>query len=64
MSQKLPLQYNRHSFLPKNVDAIMRETDGRGVDVMFDTIVGKTLSRTPDTQALLERSFCIIMIPL
>src|SRR5690606_29907741 len=30
------------------VDAIMRETGGRGVDVVFDTIGGNTMSRSPD----------------
>src|SRR5690606_5803192 len=33
------------------VDAIMRETGGCGVDVVFDTIGGNTLSRSPDTLA-------------
>ncbi|MCY0536447.1 zinc-binding dehydrogenase, partial [Klebsiella pneumoniae] len=35
------------------VDAIMRETAGRGVDVIFDTIGGNTLSRSPDALAQL-----------
>jgi len=42
------------------VDAIMRETDGRGVDVVFDTIGGNTLSRSPDTLAQLGRVVSIV----
>ncbi|MEN8514266.1 zinc-dependent alcohol dehydrogenase family protein [Burkholderia sp. RS02] len=41
------------------VDAIMRETDGRGVDVVFDTIGGNTLSRSPDALAQLG---CVVTI--
>jgi NADPH2:quinone reductase len=37
------------------VDAVMRETGGRGVDVVFDTIGGDTLSRSPDALAQLGR---------
>lgn len=43
-----------------SVDAIMRETDGRGVDVVFDTIGGNTLSRSPDTLAQLGRVVTIV----
>lgn len=44
------------------VDAIMRETDGRGVDVVFDTIGGNTLSRSPDALAQLGRVVSIVDI--
>lgn len=42
------------------VDAVMRETDGRGVDVLFDTIGGNTLSRSPDVLAQLGRVVTIV----
>ena len=42
------------------VDAIMRETGGRGVDVVFDTIGGNTLSRSPDALAQLGRVVTIV----
>jgi len=44
------------------VDAIMRETGGRGVDVVFDTIGGNTLSRSPDALAQLGRVVTIVDI--
>ncbi|AOE80439.1 NADPH:quinone oxidoreductase [Pseudomonas lurida] len=44
------------------VDAIMRETEGRGVDVVFDTIGGNTLSRSPDALAQLGRVISIVDI--
>lgn len=44
------------------VDAIMRETGGRGVDVVFDTIGGDTLSRSPDVLAQLGRIVSIVDI--
>ncbi|MHC8344687.1 zinc-dependent alcohol dehydrogenase family protein [Pseudomonas sp. RT6P73] len=44
------------------VDAIIRETDGRGVDVVFDTIGGNTLSRSPDVLAQLGRVVTIVDI--
>ena len=44
------------------VDAILRKTDGRGVDVVFDTIGGNTLSRSPDTLAQLGRVVTIVDI--
>ncbi|UII69857.1 zinc-dependent alcohol dehydrogenase family protein [Pseudomonas sp. HN11] len=44
------------------VDAIMRETNGRGVDVVFDTIGGNTLSRSPDALAQLGRVVSIVDI--
>lgn len=42
------------------VDAILRETGGRGVDVVLDTIGGNTLSRSPDTLAQLGRVVTIV----
>jgi NADPH2:quinone reductase len=42
------------------VDAILRETGGRGVDVVFDTIGGNTLSRSPDALAQLGRVVSIV----
>lgn len=44
------------------VDAILRETGGRGVDVVFDTIGGNTLSRSPDVLAQLGRVVSIVDI--
>ncbi|WP_025855054.1 zinc-dependent alcohol dehydrogenase family protein [Pseudomonas sp. CHM02] len=44
------------------VDAILRETGGRGVDVVFDTIGGNTLSRSPDALAQLGRVVSIVDI--
>lgn len=44
------------------VDAIMRLTGGHGVDVVFDTIGGNTLSRSPDVLAQLGRVVSIVDI--
>ncbi|WP_459556737.1 zinc-dependent alcohol dehydrogenase family protein [Lacunimicrobium album] len=44
------------------VDVIMRETDGRGIEVVFDTIGGDTLSRSPDALAQLGRVVSIVDI--
>lgn len=44
------------------VDAIMRETGGKGVDVVFDTIGGNTLSRSADALAQLGRVVSIVDI--
>ena len=44
------------------VDAILRKTDGHGVDVVFDTIGGDTLSRSPDALAQLGRVVSIVDI--
>ncbi|NWE75089.1 zinc-dependent alcohol dehydrogenase family protein [Pseudomonas yamanorum] len=44
------------------VDAILRETGGRGVDVVFDTIGDNTLSRSPDALAQLGRVVTIVDI--
>lgn len=42
------------------VEAVMRETGGRGVDVVFDTIGGDTLTRSPDVLAQLGRVVSIV----
>ncbi|WP_172125180.1 zinc-dependent alcohol dehydrogenase family protein [Devosia sp. 919] len=52
------IDYEQESY----VDTIMRETGGRGVDVVFDTIGGNTLSRSPDTLAQLGRVVTIVDI--
>jgi NADPH:quinone reductase len=44
------------------VDAVSRETGARGVDVIFDTIGGDTLSRSPDALAQLGRVVSIVDI--
>src|SRR5690606_39164864 len=44
------------------VEAILRETDGHGVDVIFDTIGGDTLTRSPDALAQLGRVVSIVDI--
>lgn len=44
------------------VDAVLRETGGNGVDVVFDTIGGDTLSRSPDALAQLGRVVTIVDI--
>ncbi|MFY2565555.1 zinc-dependent alcohol dehydrogenase family protein [Achromobacter ruhlandii] len=44
------------------VDAVLRETGGRGVDVVFDTIGGDTLTRSPDALAQLGRVVSIVDI--
>ena len=44
------------------VDAILRETGGQGVDVVFDTIGGNTLTRSPDALAQLGRVVSIVDI--
>ncbi|VFR16712.1 Bifunctional protein: zinc-containing alcohol dehydrogenase; quinone oxidoreductase (NADPH:quinone reductase); Similar to arginate lyase [plant metagenome] len=43
-------------------DVILRETGGRGVDVVFDTIGGNTLARSPDALAQLGRVVSIVDI--
>jgi NADPH2:quinone reductase len=42
------------------VEAVLRETGGEGVDVVFDTIGGNTLSRSPDVLAQLGRVVSIV----
>lgn len=44
------------------VDAVLRETGGHGVDVVFDTIGGDTLSRSADALAQLGRVVSIVDI--
>ena len=44
--------------------AILRETGGQGVDVVFDTIGGDTLARSPDVLAQLGRVVSIVDIAL
>lgn len=44
------------------IDAIFRETGGHGVDVVFDTIGGDTLSRSSDALAQLGRVVSIVDI--
>lgn len=44
------------------VNVIMRETGGRGVDVVFDTLGGDTLSRSPHVLADLGRVVSIVDI--
>jgi NADPH:quinone reductase len=44
------------------VSVVMRETGGRGVDVVFDTIGGDTLSRSPAALAQLGRVVTIVDI--
>ncbi|WP_341962821.1 zinc-dependent alcohol dehydrogenase family protein [Pseudomonas sp. RC10] len=52
------IDYEREDY----VDVILRETEGRGVDVVFDTIGGNTLSRSPDVLAQLGRVVSIVDI--
>lgn len=54
----VPIDYEKEDY----VDAIMRETGGRGVDVVFDTIGGDTLARSPDVLAQLGRVVSIVDI--
>ena len=44
------------------VEAVMRESGGNGVDVVFDTIGGDTLTRSPDALAQLGRVVSIVDI--
>jgi NADPH2:quinone reductase len=44
------------------VDAVLRESGGQGVDVVFDTIGGNTLTRSPDVLAQLGRVVSIVDI--
>jgi NADPH2:quinone reductase len=46
------------------VEAIVRETGGHGVDVVFDTIGGDTLTRSPDVLAQLGRVVSIVDIAI
>jgi len=52
----VPIDYQQGNV----VDAVMRETGGRGVDVVFDTIGGDTLSSSADVLAQLGRVVSIV----
>ncbi len=52
------IDYEKEDYL----DVINRETNGRGVDVVFDTIGGNTLTRSPDALAQLGRVVSIVDI--
>ena len=54
----VPIDYEKEDY----VDAVMRETGGRGVDVVFDTIGGDTLARSADVLAQLGRVVSIVDI--
>lgn len=56
MGADVVIDYTKEDY----VDAILRETGGRGVDVVFDTIGGNTLSRSPDALAQLGRIVSIV----
>jgi NADPH2:quinone reductase len=58
MGADVVIDYEKQDY----VDVINRETDGRGVDVVFDTIGGNTLSRSPDALAQLGRVVSIVDI--
>jgi NADPH:quinone reductase len=56
MGADVTIDYKKEDY----VDAIMRETRGRGVDVVLDTIGGNTLSRSPDVLTQLGRVVTIV----
>lgn len=56
MGADVTIDYKKEDY----VNSIMRETGGRGVDVVFDTIGGNTLSRSPDALAQLGRVVTIV----
>lgn len=56
MGADVVIDYRKEDY----ADAIMRETGGRGVDVVFDTIGGDALSRSPDALAQLGRIVSIV----
>lgn len=58
MGADVVIDYEKEDY----VDAINRETDRRGVDVVFDSIGGNTLSRSPDVLAQLGRVVSIVDI--
>lgn len=60
MGADVVIDYEKENY----VDVINRETDGRGVDVVFDTIGGDTLTRSPDVLAQLGRVVSIVDIAL
>lgn len=58
MGADVVIDYEKQDY----IEAILRETDGRGVDVVFDTIGGSTLSHSPDALAQLGRVVSIVDI--
>ncbi|URX61876.1 zinc-dependent alcohol dehydrogenase family protein [Luteibacter anthropi] len=58
MGADVVIDYEKQDY----VEAILRETDGNGVDVVFDTIGGSTLSHSPDALAQLGRVVSIVDI--
>ncbi|MCE4059552.1 zinc-dependent alcohol dehydrogenase family protein [Pandoraea sputorum] len=58
MGADIVIDYEKEDY----VDVILRETNGHGVDVVFDTIGGDTLSRSPDVLAQLGRVVTIVDI--
>jgi len=58
MGADVVIDYEKEDY----VAAVMRETAGQGVDVVFDTIGGDTLARSPDVLAQLGRLVSIVDI--
>lgn len=58
MGADVVIDYTKEDY----VEAVMRETQGHGVDVVFDTIGGDTLARSPDALAQLGRVVSIVDI--
>lgn len=58
MGADVVIDYEKEDY----ADAVMRETGGCGVDVVFDTIGGDTLSRSADVLAQLGRVVSIVDI--
>ena len=58
MGADVVIDYEKEDY----VEVINRETAGQGVDVVFDTIGGNTLSRSPDVLAQLGRVVSIVDI--
>jgi NADPH:quinone reductase len=58
MGADVVIDYEKEDY----ADAVMREIGGRGVDVVFDTIGGDTLSRSADVLAQLGRVVSIVDI--
>lgn len=58
MGADVVIDYEKEDY----ADAVMRENGGRGVDVVFDTIGGDTLSRSADVLAQLGRVVSIVDI--
>lgn len=58
MGADVVIDYRQENY----IDAIMRETDGRGVDVVFDTLGGDTLTQSPNVLAQFGRVISIVDI--